>query len=262
LEKKPRILFFDIETAPLLGWAWTSYETNIIDIKSSWYILSIAYKWHGEKKVKTKALPDYRGYHKDTECDRELVKDFHKLLDEADIVIAHNGDRFDLKKLNARFIANGLTPPSPYKSIDTLKIARKNFAFISNKLNDLGACLGVGRKLPHTGWHLWRGCMLGDMKSWRLMRQYNARDVELLERVYLKLRPWHATHPDVNAYKPKEKRVGEECPACGSTNTQKRGKHYARKRQYQKHQCQETGCGHYFVGEVIKDETKQRNVAR
>ena len=224
------------------------YEESIIDVKSNWYILSIAYKWQGEKKVKTKALPDYRGYHKDTECDRDLVKDFHKLLDEADIVIAHNGDRFDIKKLNARFIANGLTPPSPYKSIDTLKIARKNFAFTSNKLNDLGGYLRVGKKLPHTGWHLWRGCMLGDKKSWKLMRQYNARDVELLEQVYLKLRPWHSTHPSLPHYHDRPNKIA--CPTCESVNTRRAGPHVNKTRKVWRHKCND--CGRWFLGDLIK----------
>lgn len=250
---KPRILYFDIETAPCLGWAWGIWEQNLIDLKKSWYVLCFAYKWDGEKRIHTKALPDYRGYKKDTECDRALTKDLWKLFDEADIIVAHNGDRFDVKKSNARFAFHGLKPPTPYKTIDTLKIARRNFAFLSNKLNDLGAYLKVGRKLPHTGWSLWRGCMLGDAKSWRLMRRYNARDVELLEKVYQRLRPWHTTHPNLNAYKEKPNPLA--CPVCESVHTRKGGFNVSKVRKVQRHICQD--CGHWFTGKTF-EQTKPK----
>jgi hypothetical protein len=44
-------------------------------------------------------------------------------MDEADIICAHNGDAFDIKKINSRLITNGFKPPSPFKTIDTLKAA-------------------------------------------------------------------------------------------------------------------------------------------
>lgn len=221
------------------------WETNVIDVSSSWYMLSFSAKWLGQKSVKTYALPDYPGYRRDKENDGGLVQDLWKLFDEADIVIAHNGDKFDIKKSNARFIFHGLKPPSTYKTIDTLKIARRHFGFLSNKLNDLGAYLGVGRKLPHTGFHLWKGCMTGDLASWRLMRRYNAQDVRLLERVYFKLRPWFANHPDLNAYTERA-----ACPTCQSTRTQRRGQTVALRARYQKMHCQ--SCGHWFKGSRVK----------
>lgn len=216
------------------------HEQEVIDLKTSLYMLCFAAKWLGEKRVITYALPDYsRRFAKDKEDDSALVGELWRLFDEADVIIAHNGDRFDLKKSNARFIKHGLTPPSPYKSIDTLKIARAKFAFVSNRLNDLGKYLGVGKKLPHTGFHLWRGCMTGDRASWDLMRRYNARDVELLERVYLKLRPWASPHHNLTLY---SDRPG--CPACQSSNVQRRGFNIARSRKTPRFQCGD--CGHWY----------------
>jgi hypothetical protein len=237
---EPRILFYDIETAPLLSYTWGMYEQNVIDVKRSWYMLSFAYKWQGQKRVHTKALPDYKNFKKNMEDDSFLVKELWTLFDEADIIIAHNGDRFDAKKANARFLFHGKKPPSPYKSIDTLKIARNKFAFSSNRLNDLGAYLGVGRKLPTTGFHLWKGCMKGEASAWRKMRAYNARDVELLERVYLKLRAW-GSHPNLTAYS-----GNPGCPTCQSTNVQRRGWNIARVRKTPRFQCR--SCGTWFAG--------------
>jgi rubredoxin len=215
------------------------WEQNLIDLKSSWYILCFAYKWAGDKKVSTVALPDFKSFKRDREDDSRLVRALHRLYDEADVIIAHNGDRFDLKKSNARFVKHGLPPPSPYKSIDTLKIARSRFAFLSNKLNDLGAYLGLGRKLPHTGFHLWKSCMTGHAKAWRRMRAYNARDVILLERVYDRLKPWASSHPNLAAISEREC-----CPVCQSHKIQQRGYNVAKTKKTQRWHC--TSCGHWW----------------
>ncbi len=237
------VLLVDVETAPNLGWTWGMYEQNVIDLKTSWYMLSFAAKWLGDKKVKTWALPDYPSYKKNKEDDSNLVGALWGLYNQADVVIAHNGDKFDIKKSNARFIKHGLNPPAPYKQIDTLKVARGRFAFTSNRLNDLAKYLKIGQKLPHTGFHLWQGCMTGDEKSWRLMRKYNAHDVDLLEQVYLRMRPWMVNHPNLTMYGDK---VG--CPACQSVNIQRRGFNVARTRKTPRFQCQ--SCGNWWAGKV------------
>jgi hypothetical protein len=227
-----KIVLVDIETAPSLGWTWgPKWETSIIDFKTDWYLLSFAYKVLGEKKVTVKALNDYPGYSKNKENDEALVADLWEVFNGADILLGHNLDKFDIRKANARFLTHGMPPPAPYKTLDTLKIARRSFKFDSSKLDDLGHYLGLGRKLPHTGFHLWRGCMDGDLKSWNLMKRYNAQDVTLLEKVYYAVRAWSSTHPNVN------KGVLQACPKCGSKNVQRRGFEYTALRQKQRYQC-------------------------
>lgn len=225
-----RILLIDIETAPSLGWVWQKWQTNVIDFKSDWYILSVAWKWTDENFINVIGLDDFPGYKSNSEDDKNLVKAIWSLLNEADIVIGHNADSFDLPKINTRFLTHGMAPPTPYKIIDTLKIARKVFAFDSNKLDDLGRYLKIGRKLPTTGFHLWRGCMTGDVESWRIMKDYNKHDIELLEQVYYLIRAWDKNHPNVNH--------GEQaCPKCGSSSFQKRGFSYTALREKQRYRC-------------------------
>ena len=232
-----KILLLDIENCPSAGWFYDLWkEGNIVGTIKSWYILSIAWKWLGEKKFHVKALVDYPRYKKDKEDDRRLVQDIWTLLDEADIVVGHNSDRFDLRKINARFLKHGLTPPTPYKTVDTLKVARRHFAMDSNRLNDIGKYLGVGSKLPHTGFKLWEDCMKGDKKAWVLMKRYNIQDVVLLEKVYMKLRQWSPTHPNVNLVDMKD----GACPICGSKKLHKRGFSVTRTSRFQRYQCQ--GC--------------------
>lgn len=235
---EPRILLVDIETSPILAAIWTIHEADAVWVERDTFILSFAAKWLG-KKTKTYALPDYPGYRKKKHNDRHLVSDLWKLLDEADIVVAHNGDAFDIKKINSRLAVHGLPPPSPFKTVDTLKIARSVFKFDSNKLDNLGRYLKEGRKIPNTGAALWRGCVNGDRKSWRTMRRYNAQDVDLLERVYKRLRPWAKSHPNLTLY---EDRPG--CPVCKSARVKKEGFKYTLKTKRQQWKCLE--CHHWF----------------
>ncbi len=242
-----KILLLDIETAPSLGWVWGKWQQNVIDFKKDWYLLSFGYKWYGvDKKVTVVGLDDTPGYKPGSEDDKWLAQQLWTLLDQADIIIAHNGDGFDLPKILTRFLIHGLKPPTPYKTVDTLKIARKKFAFDSNKLDDLCHYLGIGRKLPHTGFHLWKGCMSGVRKAWKQMKAYNGHDVELLEEVYDIMRPWDSYHPQVNL----GETVETNCPKCGSSKIQRRGFSYTLLRRKQRYQCLK--CAGWFEGSAKK----------
>lgn len=243
-----KVLLLDIETAPNLGYTWGKWEQNVIAFQQQWYMLSFAWKWLDSTEVSVHGLDDFRGYKKDKTNDKALIGELWNVLDEADIVVAHNGDAFDIKKTNARFILHDLPPPSPYKTIDTLKIAKKHFRFESNKLNDLGEHLGLGAKAKTSGFQTWLGCMAGEPESWQEMKGYNAQDVLLLEKVYLKLRPWATTHPNLNGYGGEK----ENCPTCQSSRVQRRGIAYAKTRSYQRWTCME--CHSWFQGDLIKKE--------
>jgi DNA polymerase elongation subunit (family B) len=211
---------------------WEKYETNVIDFKQDWYLLCFAAKWLDGKFI-TKALPDFPGYKAGSENDKHLVKELWKLFDEADILIAHNGDQFDIRKANARFAYYNLPPPSPYKTVDTLKVARRYFNFTSNKLDDLGKQLGYGRKLVHTGFNLWQGCMHGDPAAWKKMIAYNKRDVELLEKIYKHFLPWITNHPNISTLS----EIPNGCPNCASRNLMKRGFGFTKSGKYPRYQC-------------------------
>ena len=154
-------------------------------------------------------------------------------------------DKFDIKKMYARFLYYGFPPPSPFKSIDTVKIARKYFSMNSNKLDDIGRYLGIGRKMVHTGWDLWKRCFSGDMEAWNEMINYNSQDVLLLERVYEKFKPYITNHPNMNLLQ----NTTHSCPNCGSNHLQKRGMSITRVSKSQRYQCQD--CGAWSQGEKI-----------
>jgi predicted RNA-binding Zn-ribbon protein involved in translation (DUF1610 family) len=169
-----------------------------------------------------------------------------KLFDEADIIIGHNCSDFDIKKTNARAFINGLNPPSPYKIVDTKTQAKRIFKLDSNSLSDISRQLGLGHKDDTGGFDLWLGCMSGETTAWRNMVRYNKQDVNLLEKVYLKMRPWMPSHPNVTIYQG----TTYGCPACGSTKLQRRGFGITSVRKVQRYQC--TDCGKWSTGESIK----------
>lgn len=239
---KPKVVFIDIERAPSLGWVWGKWEQNVIDMEQDWYMLSFAWRWAGDKTVHVLSLADYtQTYKANPQDDCELARALWSVLDTADVVVAHNGDRFDVPAANTRFLAHGLKPPSPYRTVDTLKVARRMFKFDSNKLDDLGRALKIGRKMHHEGFPLWQACMKGDMKAWAKMKAYNQKDVILLEKVYKRMQAWVPSHPAVIPG------ATDGCPRCGSDHVQKRGFHYTPAgRAKQQYQCQK--CGGWFMG--------------
>lgn len=226
----PKICFFDIETQPTLGYVWELRETDVLRVVQNWKILCFSYKWYGGK-TQTVSLPSVG-------TEKALVKALWKVFDEADIIIAHNGDKFDVRKSNAKFIEHNLKPPTPFKTIDTLKVARRHFKFDSNRLDALGEILGIGRKMKTGGFDLWEGCMKGDPSSWKLMEKYNKRDVDLLEKVYLRMRPWMDNHVNLNLLYG----TRTACPNCGSHKLQSRGYAITRTNKFNRFQCQNCGA--------------------
>lgn len=233
-----RTLLIDIETGPNLAYVWQHWQADVIAYDHEWFALAVAYQWYGEGKPEVLTLPDYPRWEQDQMDDRDLMLAAWELLDQADIVVAHNGDKFDLKKLNARFVYHGLTPPSPYRSVDTLKIARRHFKFQQNGLDPLSKHLGLGGKVKHEGFTLWRRCMAypTDLPAWSRMRRYAKQDIVLLGKLYEKLRPWDNSHPNVAV----ESEMAA-CPKCGSTKLQRRGKRFTQTMTYQQFQCQDCG---------------------
>jgi DNA polymerase elongation subunit (family B) len=244
-ENKVKILTLDIETSPISAYVWgPKWETNIIDFKEHSQLLSYSAKWLNGKQ-ETKGLIDFKGYVKGTIDDTKLIESLHKLVDEADIIVTQNGVDFDIKVMNARFMKRNLTPPAPYKVIDTKREAKKYFRLPSYSLDDMSDYFDLGRKIHTDGFELWKRCMGGDKAAWNTMKKYNAHDVVLTEKVYLKLRPFMKSHPNVAIFDEKG-----ECPKCGSENVHSRGYLVNNTTKYHRAQCRDCG-GWYRYGKNV-----------
>lgn len=252
----PRVLLVDVETAPILGHVWSLWEQNVAlnQIEKDWHLLSWSAKWLGDPASKIMYQDQRKA--KNIENDKPLLQDIWKLLDEADVIITQNGKKFDEKKLNARFILSGMAPPSPFKHIDTLEIAKKKFGFTSNKLEYMsGALCPKQKKLAHKafpGHELWKECLAGNLAAWKEMEAYNKQDVIALEAVYNKFLPWHQP-VNLNLYTDAETSACN----CGSTESKRRGFSYTTGGKYQRYQC--LGCGAWSRGKenlFSKDKRK------
>ncbi len=187
-----KVLLIDLETSPVQGWWWRGmYEVNPIKITKHSRILSYAWKWYGERSaIQCVSQRMFSTYSKNKDDNKLLVDSLVKLYKQADYVVGHNLKAFDDKVANKGILLNNAEVPPRHRVIDTLTVARQNFLLDSNKLDDLAQLLGVGRKLPHTGFPMWEGCMEGKISSWYLMEKYNKHDIFLLEGVYNKFRPF------------------------------------------------------------------------
>lgn len=230
---KPKILIFDIEITPIEAFSWgPKWETNLVDIDEHSRVLSYSAKWLGGKHI-TKGWPDYKGYKPGVKDDKAIVKDIWNLLDETDILIVQNGKAFDTKTVQARFSYYDLGKPSPYQIVDTLLESRKAFKLPSYSLDDICNYYGLGRKKEHEGFALWKKCMTGDPAAWGRMLKYNKHDVVLTEKLYLKVRPFMKSHPNLGLYMGKK-----VCPYCGSAHLQSRGYTMNSTTKYRRFQCQ------------------------
>ena len=252
-----KILLFDIESSPNLGWVWGKWEQNVVAFETEWHILSVAWKWLGEKEIHVLGLDDFpKAFRKDPTNDYNVVKKIHELFDEADVVIGHNSNSFDNKKAQGRMLVHGFAPPSPYQEVDTLRQAKRHFSFNSYRLGDLGEYLGVGGKEDTGGFKTWLGCMNGDPDSWKTMKKYNKQDVVILEKIYLKMLPWMNGHPNIAFLRD----AMDGCVNCGETKyITYQGKRKTRTMTYHRVKCakEKGGCGAWGrTTKSIKTEPK------
>ena len=235
----PKILVLDIETAPIRAYTWGLWKQNIFldQIISNFFIISWAAKWLNEGETLGMVLTPNEII---KERDKNILIPLWELLDQADIVIAHNGDQFDIPKINSRFVVNDMLPPSPYKQIDTRKIAKNIFGFSSNKLEALARQFGFEGKYGTT-MELWVDCMKGDALSLFQMLEYNEQDVIVLENVFNKIKGYAKGFPNLNLYNDEDFIT---CPHCNSKHvSQVQGKYfYTNSVRYQLYTCDECGA--------------------
>lgn len=232
MKTKAKVLLYDIEVSrDIVEGYGNKWEFKVVKTVRHQELMCFAYKWLGEKKIHYVSRHDFATY-------KEFVEALWEILDEADITIAHNGNKFDNKMANRFFVKEGLGPVSPYKSIDTLQVARNTFKFQSNSLNDLGEYLGLGSKRKITYADIENDFLNNPTpKIERLMKEYNIQDVVLLENIYNTFRPYIKNHPNLGDLLQRD----QICPKCGSDHLQKRGVNKRRNGEVQRYQCQNCG---------------------
>lgn len=239
--RKPRILTLDIETSPMLVYTFQLDRPFIAinQIVDHTRMLCWAAKWLGEDQV------IYRSeFHHGRD---KMLSHLHELLSEADIVVHFNGDSFDIPHCRREFKQAGLPVLPPLKTVDLWKASKKQFYFPSYKLDYIAQALGVGAKVHHSGFQLWRDCIEQSpadnphrqKRAWSVMRKYNKGDVIVTEDLYVEILPYIANHPHIGLYA--DDPIENSCANCGSEDLQNRGFSLTKVGKYQRYQCK--GCG-------------------
>lgn len=233
--REPRVLIWDIETCGVQGLC-----------ADRGFVVCFGYKWLGDSKTHCLTLTQFPG--KNHHDDRNLLKEAHKILVEADSLVAHFGEFFDRPYVEARLIKAGLDPIPNTKQVDTCIIARKKLKLSSNRLGNLAEFLGcsVKKMEKRGGWpKWWMDALRGDRESIKKMAAYCKQDVDCLEQVYLKMRPIIPGKYLVNHA------IGETvwtCHACGGHKKQHRGSYFSEMKIWKRYQCM--SCGRW--GRSIK----------
>lgn len=204
-------LFFDIETSPNIVYSWRiGYNLNITpdNIIDERKIICISYKWENAEKI-------HRLTWDKNQCDREMLEQFMKVANQADELVAHNGDRFDIKWIRTRCIYHRVPMFPNYRTLDTLKKAKSGFNFNSNKLDYIAQFLGVGAKVKHSGFDMWKSVMSGDKDALEEMGKYCDGDIVVLEDVFLTMQNY--IKPNVHAGV-LNSNLKYSCPSCSSEN--------------------------------------------
>lgn len=253
----PKILIADIETSMMLAYTFGTFKQNIaLDaIVQDWNILSFAAKWAGDSPTLYQSLRTQRN----PTNDFKLCKSLHRLLCEADVVVAHNGKKFDMKKIRARMAWNRMPPIPDVRVIDTLLESRKQFGFTSQKLIYLSDKFGPDgmRKNEHgkfPGVKLWVECQSGNQEAWNEMEAYNIPDVLALEGVWEELRPWYQGAQNLAVFH--ESHDGHTCPNCGSHDVNHKGYRHTQVGVYKRYRC--NSCGGWSRGRVLVKSRAER----
>lgn len=235
-----RILYFDLETSPYIGWFWRpgfkvriGYHNIIEDAK----IICASWKWGNEDKVHNADWGEER-------CDKNVLTPLLDAMNKADLVIAHNGDRFDLPWVRTRALVHGFKAVPRWTTMDTFKSVKANLNFPTNRLGDIAKYLGLEAKIDIPP-DVWENCFQGDQSRMNEMLDYCDQDVRVLQAIHEKIAGFvpHKIHAGVSD-------GGEKysCPHCGSTRSG-----YEKQRETAagtiKHQlrCKDASCRKYFT---------------
>lgn len=241
MSTRQRVLFFDIETAPMLAYVWRA-KTDWVPHNAfthETFMLTWAAKFRGEKRVHHARLTSAEAQEQN---DTRIVLKLADLIRTADVIVAHNGDRFDLPKLNGRLLLNRMEPLGPVNTIDTLKLAKRHFQLASNKLDYLGQVLGISKKVD-TDFELWERAYRGEASALKEMDLYCRHDVVgLLEPVFEALYPYVKLPRLADASEAWE----HICPVCGSDNLVRQGYYRTNASTFQRFRCKD--CGKWSRG--------------
>lgn len=246
-----KIWIFDIETSPHLSFHFGRWQQNIPrqNTVSESSVSCWAGKWFGDSTMFF--MSEWEHGHE------AMMQGIWDMLDEADVVIGFNSNKFDVKRVNAEFLRLGWEPPSPYMKLDLLTQARKQFAFSSNRLKDLLKELGLTPKLEdNANMQLWMDVYFEKKAAQERMKSYNKQDVRSTEEFYQFILPWITPHPNWGLFVDDvADGANPVCPTCGEQDMHPHKKRYTKVKAYMQWKC--GSCGSYHRGRKALKGSKE-----
>lgn len=247
--RRVRVLTLDIETKPALSRHFGMFNQNfgLAQVVEPLTLLSFGAKWLGDRNVM---------HFSDWEDGADgMIQAAHRVLTEADVVVWYNGDGFDMKHLQWEFARLGMPRPKPYKTIDLLKVVRREFRPLSKKLDFVASQLGLGSKTHHDGFGLWMRVIEGDPAAQRLMETYCKQDVKLTEKLYLRLLPWLPSGVNLPLIAGNDR----GCPVCGGLAVKSEGDSaFTALTEYALYSC--NNCQAWYRSNIVRNRTTRRVV--
>lgn len=258
MSKQRKTILWDLETLPdpdavlrrlqsIGNWPGRTFKAEINSI------ISFGYKYLGAEKAEVINAWDFPNWEADVNDDSAIVGMIYEMLKDADSIVTHNGKSFDVKVLNTRLAKHGYPPLHKINHADTKIIAKRGLSLYSNSLNNVAKFYGLETKLAHDGWDMWMAMYKRDARSMKLMSDYCAQDVEVLEQVYLKLRPFMKAS-ELPARLKEE--MNTTCPNCGSTKLVKNGTRRIKSGLQQNYLCSVCGTASQVKLDAKKQELK------
>lgn len=248
-----KILLFDIEASMAKVYTYDLFRPFIShkDIIEPARMIAFSAKWYGKKGTKF-----YSEYHNSR---KEMLDAMHAFLDEADVVAGYNSKRYDVPYVTGELLAEGYTPPSPYKQVDLYQVVKKNSRFLSKKLDYVSERLLDDHKHEYSMAEMWRTVDNPDTdeetrkREWNRMKRYAVKDTNLLEPLMDKLLPWlKLPHPRTDD-------EGLRCRNCNSESLQRRGVARTMQSEYARFQC--TDCGTWNRGTTRTPVGETRSIS-
>lgn len=244
-----KVLIYDIETSYVMARIWRAGRDITVNhdqvcgdfLEGRSRIICVAYKWAHEKQ--THIMHSGLRFEKEA----QLIERFDKIVGEADVVLAHNGDHFDMKHFNTGRLLHGLPPVMWPTSEDTLKILRKNFNLPSNRLDYVAKRL-IGKGKDVISFEDWvKVIELRDKAAREKMFKYCKRDVVALDAIAKIIMPYVTT----TLSRASARKNLEVCSniLCGKSTVIKFGYHPSPKGKVQKYRC--NSCGHVHIGNKV-----------
>lgn len=239
-QKEPVVVFFDIETTLVQMWGWRLGEQKVgwEQIKKEPQVCVICWAVNdGKVQSATFDMSKYDPTKYDDDADKKLVSDFTKVAATADLLVAHNGQHFDLGVLGSRIMKHRLPDIAP-TLIDDTYLKTKTRRTLSHTLDYLLRYFGIGQKVNHSGYDMWKAVATKDKKALQEMKKYCMGDVEGLRKLYKYIKPYIKSNLNLSVFYGKP----DICPRCSGEETIiKRGYHRTTAGKYQRYQCNTCG---------------------